>query len=129
MLGHFSHYDYRQPEAVDSCYEGAFNIVVADPPYLVSSLLAFLVAMLVYALYAIHRERGSGPHLIRLTHFIDGQSDECLAKTTVTMKLLASTTAQPEHYLLTGASMHATAWMCLGLRWAPPINLPHCMLC
>ena len=126
MLGHFSHYDYRQPKAVDACYEGAFNIVVADPPYLVSSLLAFLEGISVYGPYAIHRERGSGRHLIRLTHSIDGQSDECLAKTIETMKLLASTTAQPEHYLLTGASMHATAWICLDLRWAPAINLSHC---
>lgn len=36
-LGNFSLYDYREPQAVPEELKGAFNVVVADPPYLVSS--------------------------------------------------------------------------------------------
>ncbi|EIE18232.1 hypothetical protein COCSUDRAFT_60431 [Coccomyxa subellipsoidea C-169] len=33
-LGNFSLYDYRKPHAVPDELKGAFNVVVADPPYL-----------------------------------------------------------------------------------------------
>ena len=36
-LGNFSLYDYRKPHAVPDELKGAFNVVVADPPYLVRS--------------------------------------------------------------------------------------------
>ena len=38
-LGHFSLYDYREPRAVPEELKGAFSVVVADPPYLVSPSL------------------------------------------------------------------------------------------
>jgi predicted methyltransferase len=34
-LGNFALYDYREPTAVPEDLKGAFNVVVADPPYLV----------------------------------------------------------------------------------------------
>ena len=34
-LGNFCLYDYREPQAVPQELKGAFNVVVADPPYLV----------------------------------------------------------------------------------------------
>ena len=37
-LGNFSLYDYRKPHAVPDEVKGVFNVVVADPPYLVSML-------------------------------------------------------------------------------------------
>ena len=37
--GGFSHYDYRRPRAIDAALLGAFDAVVADPPYLSAECL------------------------------------------------------------------------------------------
>ncbi len=36
-LGNFSLYDYRKPHAVPDELKSVFSVVVADPPYLVST--------------------------------------------------------------------------------------------
>jgi len=38
-LGPFSHYDYREPTVFSSAFAGAFDAVVADPPYLSAECL------------------------------------------------------------------------------------------
>lgn len=42
----FTFYDYNQPEELPSSLKHAYQIVVADPPYLVRTLLGLVVYVL-----------------------------------------------------------------------------------
>lgn len=42
VLGHFTLYDYNSPLDVPDVLHGAFDVVVADPPYLVCPLASLL---------------------------------------------------------------------------------------
>lgn len=46
VLGHFTLYDYNSPLDVPDVLHGAFDVVVADPPYLVFPLASLRCTML-----------------------------------------------------------------------------------
>ena len=124
-------YDYRDPTAVPDELKHAFDVVVADPPYLVRlaypdeycpggqpALHACGHATLRQHINDATTRPLTGAQACANNVLVPLQSAECLEKTVETMRVLAKPGHdQTTHYLLTGAIMREHARRLLGLRW------------
>ena len=130
-LGCFSQYDYCEPRDIPLELHGAFDVVVADPPYLVRASadagrrpcdLQQSQVNTGYAHIYIYIPECMVQWCSEFSSFgwsmVDGcarQAAECLEKTALTIRLLARG-ERARLVLLTGAIMRPLAHDLLGLR-------------
>jgi len=118
--GGFSHYDYRRPRGVEAALVGAFDAVVADPPYLSAECLKKTAVTM--RLLGAGAQGGGGGAVVGEKEKEGGEAGGSGGSADDEERAPSSSTPPPVFVLLSGAVQRHRASAYLGLlpvKWRP----------